>query len=136
MSEIQFYQQYQQWEEYFTENPHELITVMDDKKFKEELSKVARWYIPIVSDWNTDGRTRRPMPDSKPNESLGPIIDEVLPKLKPCEWCGKIVDQKISAQRVTNKLRSNRKMWLQRCTTCSQYYNSDTKKLLKCRPNI
>ena len=93
---------------------------MDDKKFKEELSKIAKWYIPIVSEKGEGGRNRKPKPNSQPNQRLGPVIQEVIPVLKACGSCDRICQQRINHTLKFTSIdgRRSKRRWEHTCQTC------------------
>ena len=100
---------------------------MDEKKFKEELSKIAKWYIPIVSDNRT--KLRKPMPGSQPNEKMGPVIDYLLPRTDTCEWCGLIGD--VSAKNHILRFtsidgRRPARRWEHNCQSCKSQLDPAT----------
>jgi hypothetical protein len=102
---------------------------VDDKKFKEELSKIARWYIPIVTEKGDSGRSRKPKPDSQPNEMLGPIIQEMLPRTDTCAWCGLIGD--VSGKNHILKFtsmdgRRPARRWEHNCQSCKRQMDPAT----------
>jgi hypothetical protein len=90
---------------------------MDDNKFKEELSKIAIWYIPIVSDTQL---YRKPMPDSVENNTIGPVIEQLLPNLRECPSCSKICDQRCNHTLKFTSLDGKRpkRRWEHSCQTC------------------
>lgn len=103
---------------------------MDNKKFQEELSKIARWYTPIVSDCS---KLRKPMPKSQINPTLGPIIEELIPQLRACPGCDKICDQRINH---TLKFKSvdgkrNKRRWEHICQTCKHALDPLTLKVVE-----
>jgi hypothetical protein len=93
---------------------------VDDKKFKEELSKIARWYIPIVTEGTT--LLRKPMPGSRPNESLGPMIEELMPTLRACGGCDQICQQRINHTLKFTSIdgRRPKRRWEHTCQTCKK----------------
>jgi hypothetical protein len=102
---------------------------VDDTEYKFRLSQIGRWYIPIVN-----GRTslqRKPMPDSQTNPSLGPVLDEVYPILKDCQWCGKLVDQKTKHTLRFMSIDGKRpeRRWEHKCQTCKRQLDAQTGKL-------
>jgi hypothetical protein len=101
---------------------------MDEKKFKEELSKIAEWYTPIVTN-NDHGGGRKPMPTSKPNEKLGPVIKELLPTLNPCEWCGIIGNATVKNHTIrftTPDGKRPDRRWEHRCQQCKRLWDPKT----------
>jgi hypothetical protein len=103
---------------------------VEEKKFKEQLSKIAKWYIPIVSDSRSG--LRKPMPGSEPNEKMGPIIDHLLPRIDTCEWCGITGD--VSAKNHILRFtsldgRRPARRWEHNCQTCKRQLDPATGKL-------
>lgn len=96
---------------------------MDDDKFKQLLSEIADWYIPIQSE--TADRLRKPMPASEINRSLGPVIETLHPQANPCTLCGVAT---VSRWRHTKKVNSaGRKIcWLHECGTCGRGIDPST----------
>lgn len=109
---------------------------MDDKLFKDKLSKIAKWYIPIVSE-RTRGQmpskanSRKPMPGSTPNETLGPVVEELLPTLRPCEWCNTIVDQRQNHTLRFTSIDGKRakRRWEHTCQNCRRHWDEKTGRL-------
>ena len=104
---------------------------MDDKKFKEELSKIAKWYIPVVKDGSSLGKEIKPRSTSQPNPTIGPIIEELLPIVRVCSGCNKICDQRCNH---TLKFKSidgkrNKRRWEHSCQTCRQPLDPVTMKV-------
>jgi hypothetical protein len=99
---------------------------MEDKKFKEKLSTIGSWYIPIVNE--TTSASRKPQINSQTNPLLGPIIDKLNPCLKPCQWCNRIVDQYC-----THNLRIGRgePYWEHNCKTCGRQWDPKTNKVIE-----
>ena len=99
---------------------------MDDKKFKEELSKIAKWYTPIINEGS--GIFRKPMPRSEVNERLGPVIEELYPCLKVCGSCDKIADQKTNHTLRFTSIDGRRpaRRWEHTCQTCKKLLDPTT----------
>jgi hypothetical protein len=99
---------------------------MDDKQFKEQLSKIARWYIPIVSEGTT--LLRKPMPNSETNERLGPIIEELIPTLRACSGCDKICNQRTNHTLKFTSIDGKRpkRRWEHTCQTCRKLLDPAT----------
>lgn len=109
---------------------------MDDKEFKDKLSKIAKWYIPIVSDGGYKGSLRKPMPESEKNLTLGPVIEELLPQYNPCEWCGNVTIQRQSHTLRFTSIDGKRpkRRWEHTCQTCRRHWDPNTGKLKESRP--
>lgn len=111
---------------------------MNEEKFKDQLSKIARWFIPIVNDYS---QVKKPAVNANPeaiNTTLGPIIEELTIPPTPCDWCGKIVNQSVNYQRVlpkVNELPKTKSVWVSHCKTCGLYKNPVTEELQKNFPN-
>jgi len=101
---------------------------MEDKEFKEKLSKISNWYIPIVRDGSSLGTYGKPMPTSCINQTINPIIEKMHAQLRPCEWCHKICDQK---QNHTLKIdeKSGKREWTHTCQTCRRIWDPNLKQL-------
>lgn len=106
---------------------------MDNDEFKNKLSKICKWYIPIVNEGRgCSGALRKPKPESKSNPSLGPVIEQMYPMLKPCEWCGNIVDQKTNhTRRITEPDKRGvavrcEPYWEHSCHTCKKIWDPST----------
>jgi hypothetical protein len=97
-----------------------IITIMDDKKFKEELSKIAKWYTPIVKDGTNV--LRKPMPNSQENPTLGPVIEELKPLLSECQSCSKICSQRCNHTLKLTSIdgRRQQRRWEHSCATCKK----------------
>lgn len=92
---------------------------MDEKKFKEELSKIALWYIPVYTDRSE--KEIKPQANSHINSTLGPVIEELKPILRECPGCSKICSQRCSHTlrfRSIDGRRAQRR-WEHSCQTCS-----------------
>jgi len=102
---------------------------VDDVEYKFRLSQIGRWYIPIVNERTSF--ERKPMPDSQPNATLGPVLEEVYPLLKDCQWCGKLVDQKTNHTLRFMSIDGKRpkRRWEHSCQTCRRQWNSETGQL-------
>jgi hypothetical protein len=105
---------------------------MNEEKFKDQLSKIARWFIPIVNEYS---QIKKPAVNANPNSinsSLGPIIEELTIPPAPCDWCGKIVNHEASHQRVlprpTDEPRT-KSIWVSHCRTCKMYKNPITNQM-------
>jgi hypothetical protein len=80
---------------------------MDKKKLEDKLSEIAEWTYPSVSH---DRAIERVIPENgskdykqtfTPVPDLGPRIIRFKDSLRPCEWCGKILEHK---KNITKKL--------------------------------
>jgi hypothetical protein len=105
---------------------------MNDRLFKQHLSKIARWFTPIINEYS---HTKKPAVNANPesiNPTLGPIIEELTTPPSPCDWCGKIVNQEASHQRVLpreNEPPRTKSIWVSHCGTCGLYKNPVTEKM-------
>jgi hypothetical protein len=104
---------------------------MDDKIFREQLSLIAEWYIPIVADGSN--RDRVPMVKSKPNRSMYPVIKRLKPIERACVNCGMICSQRCSHTWTVNHY--NRKLetpnWTHNCQTCKRPIDPITQKVIE-----
>ena len=105
---------------------------MDSKKLEQKLSEIAEWTYPCLSDATateyiipTDGskvykQKFTPMPD------LGPRIIRFKNSLRPCAWCGKILDQKQNITKVEIPKRGDAPKivkWHQSCYNCHRIWD-------------
>jgi hypothetical protein len=114
---------------------------MDKNKLEQRLDQIAEWVYPSVSQ---DNATERVIPTTgnreykqtfTPKPDLGPRIvkfkDDVT--LRPCEWCGKIVNQRqnISKQIIPARRGINPEMvkWHMSCYNCHRVWDSEKKEL-------
>lgn len=111
---------------------------MKRKELERLLSHVAEWVYPKI---RYDGREKLD-PDniigvnnshdyySPRKEDSGPRIIEIKQdlSLKPCEWCGKVVNQRCSYQKIWNRV-TKLWAWQYECQTCRRIYDPETKKL-------
>lgn len=100
---------------------------MNDNKFKDKLSEIAKWYIPIINEYS---QAKKPAINSNHNlinSTLGPVIEELTTPPQPCDWCGKIVNQCVSYQRVIPRENdpNAKTIWIEHCQTCHTYRNVD-----------
>jgi hypothetical protein len=105
---------------------------MDDNKFKEELSKIAKWYIPVISEGSgCRGNLRKPMPDCEINPSMGPVIEELLPLMRVCDGCSKICDQRCSHTLRFKSIdgKRDKRRWEHSCQTCKMPLDPETLKV-------
>lgn len=103
---------------------------MDPKLFKQKLTEIADWYTPIVKENSDKGYLRKPVHNSQPNPTIGPIIEELKPCLNACAWCQKIVDQRTAHKRIYD-YRGRFTRWSHECLTCKSYYDPDTGVVMK-----
>jgi hypothetical protein len=114
---------------------------MDKKKLEQRLDQIAEWTYPSVSN-ETANEWIIPLDGSKvykqkftPKQDLGPRIIRFKPgiTLRPCEWCGKIVNQRqnITKQTIPAKRGISPEIvkWQQSCYNCHRVWNPDTKQL-------
>lgn len=109
---------------------------MDNKLFNERLSQIAEWYIPIVTDGNQ--LSRKPMPDSRPNKSMGLIIEQLKPQLSVCTACGQICSQRCTHTWTVNHLGQKLKKpkWTHHCQTCKRNIDPLTLKVIEKNPTL
>lgn len=105
---------------------------MDKKQLEQKLSEVAEWVYPSVSQDNAYERVipwggKEYKQQYTPKPDMGPRVIRIKPtaNLKPCEWCGRIVDQKISVSKKTTKERPQ-PHWHWNCDTCQKGYDPTT----------
>lgn len=113
---------------------------MDPKKLEQKLSEVAEWVYPSVS---LDNSFERVIPTTgnktykqvfTPKPALGPRVVRFREDkcLRPCGWCGKIVNQK---QNITKQIIPKRGeapeivKWHFSCQTCHRVWDPITKEL-------
>ena len=113
---------------------------MDQKKLEQKLNEIAVWVYPSVSN---DTSIERIVPTSggkefkhtfTPKPDLGPRIIKIRDDkcLRPCEWCGKILDQK---QNITKKLIPKDELkpahlkWQYSCYNCHRLWDDSIKEL-------
>ena len=115
----------------------QIIMYMNDTLFKNQLSKIAKWFTPIINEYS---QTKKPAVNANLdsiNPRLGPIIEELTTPPQPCEWCGKIVNQCASHQRVLpreNEAPRTKSIWVSHCKTCNMYKNPITEQMQKHYP--
>jgi len=108
---------------------------MDKKKLEDKLSAIAEWTYPCLSD-ATSTEYIIPTDGSKvykqkftPKPDLGPRIIRFKPgiTLRPCEWCGKILNQKqnITKQTIPARRGINPEMvkWHHSCYNCHRVWD-------------
>ena len=107
---------------------------MDPKKLEQKLSEIAEWAFPSVS---LDTSIERIMPASgardykqtfTPKPDLGPRIirfkDNIT--LRPCEWCGKILNQKRNITKIEVPKRGDAPeivKWQMSCYNCHRIWD-------------
>jgi hypothetical protein len=109
---------------------NQIIMYMNDTLFKQHLSKIARWFTPYLKD-GAVGLKKPPVNADKDllNPTLGPVIEELITTPSPCDWCGKIVTQEATYQRVLprpNEPKLSKSIWISHCKTCGLYKNPRT----------
>ena len=111
---------------------------MDKKKLEDKLSEIAEWTYPCLSDATA---IERIIPTSgikefkqtfTPKPDLGPRIIRFKDCLRPCEWCGKILEHK---KNITKKLipkdefKPAHVKWLISCYNCHRIWDPSLGKL-------
>ena len=107
---------------------------MDSKKLEQKLSQVAEWVYPSVSN---DTAIERVIPTSgardfkhtfTPKPDLGPRIIRFKNCLRPCAWCGKILDQKQNITKVEIPKRGDAPKiikWHMSCYNCHRIWDPE-----------
>ena len=105
---------------------------MDPKKLEQKLSEVAEWVYPSVS---LDTAIERVIPTSgardyrqtfTPKPDLGPRVIRFKDCLRPCEWCGKILNQKKNITKIEIPKRGDAPKivkWQQSCYNCHRIWD-------------
>lgn len=105
---------------------------MDSKKLEQKLSEIAEWVYPSVS---LDNATERVIPTTgnknykhtfTPKPDLGPRVIRFKNCLRPCEWCGKILDQKQNITKQTVPRRGDAPeivKWQMSCYNCHRIWD-------------
>jgi len=107
---------------------------MDKKKLEQRLDQIAEWTYPCLSD-ATSTEYIIPTDGSKvykqkftPKPDLGPRIikfkDSIT--LRPCEWCGKILNHKKNITKQTIPRRGDSPAvikWHQSCYNCHRVWD-------------
>ena len=105
---------------------------MDSKKLEQKLSEIAEWVYPSVSQ---DNATERVIPTTgnknykhtfTPKPDLGPRVIRFKNCLRPCEWCGKILDQKQNITKQTVPRRGDAPeivKWQMSCYNCHRIWD-------------
>ena len=112
---------------------------MDKKLLEDKLSEIAEWTYPCLSDATAIERIT-PASGAKdykqtftPKPDLGPRIikfkDSIT--LRPCGWCGKILNQRqnITRQTIQRKGLPDIIQWNQSCQTCHRVWDPETNQL-------
>lgn len=99
---------------------------MDEQDLINKLTEVAEWTYPYISKETASIERVKPYKSDEfktleANPQLGPRIIKFKETtgLKPCEWCGKIVNQKCSYRKTFNP----KPKWAYNCDTCRKTYN-------------
>jgi hypothetical protein len=105
---------------------------VDSKKLEQKLSEIAEWVYPSVS---SDTAIERVIPTSgardfkhtfTPKPDLGPRVIRFKNCLRPCEWCGKILDQKQNITKVEIPKRGDAPKiikWHMSCYNCHRIWD-------------
>ena len=105
---------------------------MDSKKLEQKLNEIAEWVYPSVS---LDTATERVIPTTgnknykhtfTPKPDLGPRIIRFKNCLRPCAWCGKILDQKQNITKQTVPRRGDSPeivKWQMSCYNCHRVWD-------------
>ena len=111
---------------------------MDKDKLVEKLNQIADWTYPSVSN---ETAIERIIPangakDFKqtftPKEDLGPRIIRLKNCLRPCEWCGKILEHKKNITKQTIPRRGDSPAiikWHHSCYNCHRVWDPNKKEL-------
>ena len=111
---------------------------MDKKKLEDKLSEIAEWTYPCLSDATA---IERVIPKSGAKEytqtfnlkpDLGPRIIRFKDSLRPCEWCGKILEHKKNITKHTIPRRGDSPAivkWHISCYNCHRVYDPVKKEL-------
>ena len=106
---------------------------MDKKKLEDKLTEIAEWTYPCLSDATA---IERIMPASgakdyrqtfTPKPDLGPRIIRFKDSLRPCEWCGKILEHKKNITKMTIPRRGDSPeivKWHISCYNCHRVYDT------------
>lgn len=107
---------------------------MDPKKLEQKLDKIAEWVYPSVS---LDNPHERVIPTTgnksykqifTPKPDMGPRIIRFKNCLRPCEWCGKILDQKQNITKVEIPKRGDQPKvvkWHHSCYNCHRVWDPE-----------
>ena len=111
---------------------------MDKKLLEDKLSQIAEWTYPCLSDATA---IERIMPASgaknyrqtfTPKPDLGPRIIRFKDSLRPCEWCGKILEHKKNITKQTIPRRGDSPeivKWHISCYNCHRVWDPNKKEL-------
>jgi hypothetical protein len=111
---------------------------MDKKLLEDKLSAIAEWTYPCLSDATA---IERIMPASgakeyrqtfTPKPDLGPRIIRFKDSLRPCEWCGKILEHKKNITKQTIPRRGDSPAiikWHISCYNCHRVWDPNKKEL-------
>lgn len=112
---------------------------MDEKKLLEFIDANYEWTYPFVS--NDEAKFERLKPSKttvkyktlETNPQLGPRIIGMKPTcgLKPCDWCGRVVNQRCSHTLRLTSIDGKRpkRRWEHNCQTCNKMYDAKTGEL-------
>lgn len=108
---------------------------MDKKQLEALLSEIAEWTYPSVSIDNAQERVipttgkKEYVAKFTPKPDMGPRIVSFNKNIgiKPCAWCGKIVNQKCSYKKII--VKDKPPIWQCECHTCLRYYDPKTGEL-------
>jgi hypothetical protein len=111
---------------------------MDKKLLEDKLSEIAEWTYPCLSDATAIERIV-PASGAKdyrqtftPKEDLGPRIIRFKDSLRPCEWCGKILEHKKNITKQTIPRRGDSPAiikWHISCYNCHRVWDPSQGKL-------
>jgi hypothetical protein len=111
---------------------------MDKKLLEDKLSEIAEWTYPCLSDATAIERIV-PASGAKeyrqtftPKPDLGPRIIRFKDSLRPCEWCGKILEHKKNITKQTIPRRGDSPAvikWHQSCYNCHRVWDPSQGKL-------
>jgi hypothetical protein len=105
---------------------------VDSKKLEQKLNEIAEWVYPSVSQDNSTERVISPTSKKNykhsftPKPDLGPRIISFKNCLRPCEWCGKILDQKQNITKQTIPKRGDAPeivKWHMSCYNCHRIWD-------------
>ena len=107
---------------------------MDSKKLEQKLSEVAEWVYPSVSLANAHERVipttgkKKYKHNFTPKPDLGPRVLRFKNCLRPCAWCGKILEHKknITKQIIPKRGDSPEIIkWNYSCYNCHRVWDPD-----------
>jgi hypothetical protein len=111
---------------------------MDKKLLEDKLSEIAEWTYPCLSDATA---IERVIPENGSKDykqtfnlkpDLGPRIIRFKDSLRPCEWCGKILEHKKNITKHTIPRRGDSPAivkWHISCYNCHRVYDPVKKEL-------